>query len=88
MFIDNFMYDMSLNDKGELIVLIEIPNDQQGEHFDNVEIRISETDLRRMQYVFRMNPSKCEDCGKPWKLGDPTREVEEYRIKCQCTECF
>ncbi len=30
----------------------------------------------------------CEDCGKPWKLGDPTREIEEPRIKLLCKECF
>lgn len=32
--------------------------------------------------------SCCEDCGKPWKLGDPTRDVEETRIKLLCSDCF
>ncbi len=86
--VDEFMYDLKLNDKDELIVLISIPKDMQNEFIENVEIRITETDIRRMQHVFRMNTNKCEDCGKPWKLGDPSVEVEESRIKCLCEDCY
>jgi hypothetical protein len=31
---------------------------------------------------------QCEDCGEPWKLGDPTTEIEEHRIKCLCKACW
>lgn len=88
MYVNSFMYDLTLNDKGELAVLIEIPKDMQGEVIENVEIRISKMDIDRMNRVFKLAPNECDDCGNPWKLGDPTREVEESRIKTLCTKCF
>lgn len=69
MYIDNFMYDMSLNDKGELVLLIEIPKEHRDDGFENVEIRIPERDIDRMKHIFQMNRSECENCGNPWKMG-------------------
>lgn len=58
MYVDNYMYDMSLNNKSELVVLIDIPKERQHDLIENVEIRISETDINRMKYVFDHKPKE------------------------------
>lgn len=50
-----------------------------------VEIERKIVELKRQLDHF---DSCCEDCGKPWNLGDPSREIEVRRIKLLCSDCF
>lgn len=55
MYIDNFLFDLSLNSKGEISVLIKIPKHLQDEPIDEVDISITEKDLRHMQHIFEIS---------------------------------
>ena len=80
-YINNFMYEMSLNDEGQLPVVIKIPKEMQGKPLEEIEIRLTEKDIRGMAHVFRMaGMSRYHKEGDEVKITDGFAHIGETAI--------
>lgn len=47
---DSFMYDLTLDENNCMKMMIKLPNEDK-----TVEVKITEKDINRMAYVFKLN---------------------------------
>lgn len=57
----SFMYELGVNENGNIDAVLEIPRDERVNGVSGLNFEITEKDLRRMLHLFEMNREANKD---------------------------